>query len=295
MSSRILIADDTQTVLDYLELVFDKQGFETIRATGGAHAIEQALEHDPDLVLVDVMMPDVDGFDVCRALRGDPKTSHLPILLYSAVVGEEVRARARAAGADEFLGKSLHHAELVSRVRDWLATRSLPGGVGDPAMVEVGLDVLALLEVEWVWLLREVTDEFETAAVVHKLGQQEAHHMQKDVEGHSFSAQPDSLVGEVLRAGRLRAGWELEDVASLQDGDRIARAARRADARAITAAPLGVTDTGKGVLLASSSASLARDRAGGQRVGIALRYASLALAVGPKDLLTADRSGVSEE
>ncbi|MGA9190710.1 MAG: response regulator, partial [Anaerolineales bacterium] len=128
MSQKILICDDTPTVLDFLELVFEKQGFEVIRAGSGAYALEAAAEHHPDLLLVDAMMPGMDGFEVCRRLRAQPDTASETILMYSAIVGEEVRARALSAGADEFLGKMISHAELVSQVRDWLAARSAPGG-----------------------------------------------------------------------------------------------------------------------------------------------------------------------
>ena len=129
MNPKILICDDTPTVLDFLELVFEKQGFEVIRAGSGEYAIQAAADHHPDLLLVDAMMPGIDGFEVCRRLRANPETAGETILMYSAVVGEEVRARALSSGADEFLGKTLSHAELVAQVRDWLAASSAPGGV----------------------------------------------------------------------------------------------------------------------------------------------------------------------
>ena len=134
MSQKILICDDTPTVLDFLELVFEKQGFEVIRAGSGAYALEAAAEHHPDLLLVDAMMPGMDGFEVCRRLRAQPDTASETILMYSAIVGEEVRARALSAGADEFLGKMISHAELVSQVRDWLAARSAPRRHGPARM-----------------------------------------------------------------------------------------------------------------------------------------------------------------
>ena len=151
MSQKVLICDDTPTVLDFLELVFEKQGFDVIRAGSGPYAVEMASEHHPDVVLVDAMMPGMDGFEVCRRLRAKPDTADETILMYSAIVGDEVRARALSAGADEFLGKTLTHAELVSQVRDWLAARSGPGGIGRPAWVQVGLDLLVLFGSDLPW------------------------------------------------------------------------------------------------------------------------------------------------
>ena len=123
MTSRILIADDTATVLEYLDIVFSRQGFTVTKAGHGEQALALAQHDPPDVILLDVMMPGLDGLEVTRRLRADPRTARIPILLYSAVVGDEIRARARAAGADEFLGKTVNHGELVIKIREWMAAR----------------------------------------------------------------------------------------------------------------------------------------------------------------------------
>lgn len=279
MASKILIADDTMTVLDYLELVFEKEGFEIIRAGSGRQAIEKAKEQKPDLLLVDVMMPDVDGFDVCRALRSDPATSHLPILLYSAVVGEEVRARARAAGADEFLGKSLHHAELVNRVRDWLASRSLPGGIGEPEMVEVAADLLSLLEVELVWVLGEQEQGyFVTLAIACERGEQEALRFASRIGAGPHQEQPSSVLGAVMSRGPVRPDWPLEEVARLEGGDSLAKAMASLGASSLIAASLHPHESLRGALLATAAPTLSRSKGEAKRLAAALRYLNLALA-----------------
>lgn len=275
--SSILIADDTPTVLDFLELVFENQNFEVIRAGSGARAIELARTGDPDLLLIDVMMPDVDGFEVCRTLRSDAATTDLPILLYSAVVGEEVRARARAAGADEFLGKTLHHAELVSRVRDWLASRSFPGGVGPPAAIEVALDLLDLLEVELVWLLEKRGVGYQTIAISSARGQQQALRFQSMVGEGPFSADPETLFGSSEASRRLRMDWGLGEVAELRDGVEISKAMQRVGANAIGAAALTSQDQTIGMLVFSSPAALSIDSARARAISAGLRYATLAL------------------
>ncbi len=122
MTSKILIVDDTTELLFFLDYIFQRNGFEVVTAANGKDAIRLAKETHPDVLLVDVMMPGIDGLEVCRHLRQDPDMRDVPILLYSAAVGEEIRQKATDAGANEFLGKTMNHEELVTKVRDWLAS-----------------------------------------------------------------------------------------------------------------------------------------------------------------------------
>jgi len=124
MSSKILIVDDTAELLFFLDYIFQRNDFEVVTAANGKDAIRLARETNPDVLLVDVMMPGIDGLEVCRQLRQDPDMRDVPILLYSAAVGEEIRQKAVDAGANEFLGKTMNHEELVTKVRDWLASES---------------------------------------------------------------------------------------------------------------------------------------------------------------------------
>jgi len=124
MSSKILIVDDTAELLFFLDYIFQRNDFEVVTAANGKDAIRLARETNPDVLLIDVMMPGIDGLEVCRQLRQDPDMRDVPILLYSAAVGEEIRQKAVDAGANEFLGKTMNHEELVTKVRDWLASES---------------------------------------------------------------------------------------------------------------------------------------------------------------------------
>jgi len=124
MSDKILIVDDTTELLFFLDYVFQRNGFEVVTAANGKDAIRIAKETNPDVLLVDVMMPGIDGLEVCRQLRQDADMHDVPILLYSAAVGEEIRQKALEAGANEFLGKTINHEELVTKVRNWLASES---------------------------------------------------------------------------------------------------------------------------------------------------------------------------
>ncbi len=124
MSDKILIVDDTTELLFFLDYIFQRNGFEVVTAANGKEAIRLAKETNPDVLLVDVMMPGIDGLEVCRQLRQNADMHELPILLYSAAVGEEIRQRALEAGANEFLGKTMNHEELVTKVRNWLASET---------------------------------------------------------------------------------------------------------------------------------------------------------------------------
>lgn len=124
MTNKILIVDDTTELLFFLDYIFQRNDFEVVTAANGKDAIRLAKETNPDVLLVDVMMPGIDGLEVCRQLRQVSSMLDVPILLYSAAVGEEIRQKAIEAGANEFLGKTLNHEELVTKVRDWLASES---------------------------------------------------------------------------------------------------------------------------------------------------------------------------
>ncbi len=124
MTSKILIVDDTTELLFFLDYIFQRNDFEVVTAANGKDAIRLAKETHPDVMLVDVMMPGIDGLEVCRQLRQNPDMGDVPILLYSAAVGEEIRQKAIDAGANEFLGKTMNHEELVTKVRDWLASET---------------------------------------------------------------------------------------------------------------------------------------------------------------------------
>jgi DNA-binding response OmpR family regulator len=277
MSQAILICDDTPTVLDFLELVFEKQGFEVIRAGSGEFALEMAAEHHPDVLLVDAMMPGMDGFEVCRRLRANPETASETILMYSAVVGEEVRARALSSGADEFLGKTLSHTELVSHVRDWLAGRSAPGGVGRSAWVRVGLDLLALFRSELVWLAEAGPEGAVTLAVASERGEQQARRFVERLGAGPFPLTPGTLLGMILAHTDLFTG-ETEIASSRGSGaERILEALQTVDVRRYSAARLEGRRGRIGLVLFASPTTLTLDRQAAEQIAIGLRYAGAEL------------------
>ena len=122
--ARILIADDNADMRDYLSRLLRPQ-YAVSTAPDGASALRAALESPPDLVLTDAMMPVLDGFGLLRALRADPRTAAIPVIVLSARAGDEARVDGLAAGADDYLVKPFAAKELVARVRVHVENRRL--------------------------------------------------------------------------------------------------------------------------------------------------------------------------
>lgn len=113
----LLIVDDQARGRDALASVLLSDGYHLLYAACGAEALAVARRTIPDLVLLDVMMPEMDGFEVCRRLRGDPELALMPVVLVTALDDQDSRLQGIEAGADDFLTKPLNRAELRARVR----------------------------------------------------------------------------------------------------------------------------------------------------------------------------------
>ncbi|NJL33325.1 MAG: response regulator [Chloroflexaceae bacterium] len=116
-ASKILIADDEDFGRALIAELLIAEGYQLFYAADGAEAVAQAIAHLPDLVLLDVMMPGMDGFEVCRQLRSDPRTAAVPIVIITAAYDRPSRLRSIEVGADVFMGKPIDRLELRTRVR----------------------------------------------------------------------------------------------------------------------------------------------------------------------------------
>jgi DNA-binding response OmpR family regulator len=114
--SKILIVDDEPFNVDYLEQALADLGYDTIRATNGQEALDTVATDAPDLILLDVMMPGMDGFTVCRLLKAQEETRLIPIVIMTALGARADRIPGIQAGADDFLTKPVDEAELVARI-----------------------------------------------------------------------------------------------------------------------------------------------------------------------------------
>ena len=116
-ASTILVVDDDPKGLHLLQSLLLGEGYTVLPAEHGAQALVLAYDHRPDVVLLDVMMPDLDGYEVCRRLRADETLRHVPILLLTALDDRESRLRGLEAGADDFISKPFDSVELRTRLR----------------------------------------------------------------------------------------------------------------------------------------------------------------------------------
>jgi len=120
MSGRILVVDDIAPNVRLLKAKLEAEYYDVITADNGPDAIEIARQSVPDLILLDVMMPQMDGYEVCTHLKNDPLTRHIPVVMVTALDQQEDRVRGLEVGADDFLSKPIDDVALFARVRSLL-------------------------------------------------------------------------------------------------------------------------------------------------------------------------------
>ncbi|HNO95082.1 MAG TPA: response regulator [Anaerolineales bacterium] len=125
MAERILIVDDDVDTLRLVGLMLQRQGYQVIAASNGSQGLTKAFEERPDLILLDVMMPDMDGYEVTRRLRKNPATAAIPVLMFTAKTQLDDKVAGFEVGADDYLTKPTHPTELQSHVKALLA-RAVP-------------------------------------------------------------------------------------------------------------------------------------------------------------------------
>lgn len=180
MTGRVLIVDDIEANVKLLEAKLTSEYFDILTACDGESALEVARTQSPDLILLDVMMPGMDGIEVCRALRADKSTAHIPVVMLTALSDVEDRVRGLEAGADDFLTKPANDLTLFSRVRslirlkmmiDELRTRQSNAGDSSLSLAEIEtVSEGSVLLVEYDSLQRENLSE-KLVAEGHRVDQ----------------------------------------------------------------------------------------------------------------------------
>jgi DNA-binding response OmpR family regulator len=167
VKSKILVVDDEPEAVELLEFNLKKAGFDVITATDGAQAVRQARSAFPNLVVLDLMLPEIDGLEVCRMLRRDPATARIPIIMLTAKAAEVDRIVGLELGADDYVTKPFSPRELVLRVNKVLRRGQLEADHSRPLKLgELCIDVPRHL-VTWRGKAIELTKtEFDLLAVL---------------------------------------------------------------------------------------------------------------------------------
>lgn len=117
MSARVLVVDDILPNVKLLEAKLSSEYYDVLTASNGPEALRRIEADSPDIVLLDVMMPGMDGFEVCRRIKENPRVAHIPVVMVTALTDSEDRVRGLEAGADDFLSKPVNDTALMARVR----------------------------------------------------------------------------------------------------------------------------------------------------------------------------------
>jgi putative two-component system response regulator len=125
MLAKILVVDDEPSIVDVLTRFLTREGYGVVTAANGLEALERVELDSPDLILLDVTMPELDGFSVCERLKGDQRTALIPITMLTGLDDREHRTRGIEAGADDFLTKPFEQSILRARIRTQLRMKSL--------------------------------------------------------------------------------------------------------------------------------------------------------------------------
>lgn len=121
MQKRILIVEDEESLLKLESILLTTKGFVVQGVANGIAAMESISDHPPDLVLLDVMLPGLDGFEVCRQIKGNPETRHIPVILLTAKKSPEDLARGKEVGADQYITKPFKSSMVVAAIEELLA------------------------------------------------------------------------------------------------------------------------------------------------------------------------------
>ena len=114
---KILIVDDDQSTTKLLEFILAKEGYDVASVNNGGETLSTALAYHPNLILLDLMMPSVDGFEVCRDLRAKSQFAHIPIIFFTSIADVEKKAAAFGLGANDYIVKPIHPRELKLRIK----------------------------------------------------------------------------------------------------------------------------------------------------------------------------------
>ncbi len=117
---RILIVDDERDIVETIQFMLESEGFECLLAYDGEDALLKARTENPDLILLDIMLPKINGYQVCRLLKSDEEYKHLPIIMLTAKVQESDKFWGKESGADDYVTKPFEMEKLIQKIQGYL-------------------------------------------------------------------------------------------------------------------------------------------------------------------------------
>lgn len=118
---KILIVEDEESLLKLESILLTSKGYEVRGVPNGMAALESLKEEQPDLILLDIMLPEIDGFEVCRRIKSEPSTKHIPIIMLTAKKSREDMARGEQVGADWYITKPFKSAMVIETIQRFLS------------------------------------------------------------------------------------------------------------------------------------------------------------------------------
>lgn len=120
-----LIVEDSKALVKMLSFLFMSRGIEVVTATNGAKAMEQIKKSTPDVIVTDLMMPELDGFELCKSLKDNVELKHIPLIVVSALPSEKNKEHLISLGADDYIQKPFEPAELIASAERALSGKSI--------------------------------------------------------------------------------------------------------------------------------------------------------------------------
>ncbi len=118
--TKVMVIDDSQTIRRTAETLLAREGYSVITASDGYEALGKIVDHQPNVIFIDIMMPRLDGYQVCALIKGNPKFSATPVIMLSSKDGVFDRARGRIVGSDQYLTKPFTKDEILSAVKSFM-------------------------------------------------------------------------------------------------------------------------------------------------------------------------------
>ena len=124
MNKKVLVIEDDPSASELMVYTLEPKGYQVITALNGLEGVKKAMDERPDLIILDIMLPGLDGYEVCHRLRQKPETANLPILMFSAKAREDDKETGLNMGADDYLAKPVEPSEIRAKVQALLAGSS---------------------------------------------------------------------------------------------------------------------------------------------------------------------------